>query len=177
MSTVPTPPLLHGKFQFFSGLTVEGIGIFRNIGHGFSIGSRSKKQKDGALLLGNDAGPFTNWDVRQTAAIQNEWNGFVLDCPDFRRDPGVPAVMWPFNEGINQQWDFQLFKNIPYTDGAGQTRNLGAYWIRNRLNNLVLTVPGITQPGFAPKDGMPIILDLEIIPALASQIWIPYPLF
>ncbi|MBV8276096.1 MAG: ricin-type beta-trefoil lectin domain protein [Verrucomicrobia bacterium] len=112
MSTVPNPPAINGRFTFFSGLTVEGTGIFS--GGPFLITAPAVKTPKLGIFIANNSFGAANWDVRQTAAIQNEGNGLVLDCPDFRRDPGVQVVQFPFNEGTNQQWDFQLVKTAQF---------------------------------------------------------------
>ena len=162
-SAVPagTSTTIDGRFLFRSALTEPGVGIFT--GGPYYIGIFNDTPGWEIIIVdgANDNG--VNWivtvtNVTDTCAVQNEFNGFCLDCPD-STGPGVGVIQTGFfldNSSPTQQWNFELVKSID--DGDGFIAN--GYFIRNRFNNLVITVPGVDQPGFLLGTGIPVTLDL-----------------
>ncbi|HYY29519.1 MAG TPA: RICIN domain-containing protein [Chthoniobacterales bacterium] len=121
-----------------------------------------------------------NWNVDtanigETKTVGNALSGLFLDCPA-ATGPGGGVIETAFfldNTSPTQQWNFELVKVINAAqNSAGQNIILNGYWIRNRFNNLVLTVPGVDQPGFSPANGIHLTLDFAFQPLKASQIWI-----
>ena len=184
-----------GEFSFHSALTVQGVGIFTNGPFYISIPNQLNvinTPKQGIIISDgtdvvyvhgqkNDPYDSLNWNVTEAndavagtpCIIGNARNGLFLDCPA-STGPGVGVIQTGFfldNSSPTQQWDFELVKSID--DGNGFISN--GYFIRNLFNNLVLTVPGVDQPGFSPSNGIALTLDLAFQPLKASQIWFAGP--